>query len=129
MNRLKEMRTLKKLTLRELEEATGITNSTLSAIENGKRNMNIRVATTLADFFGVSVDFMLGRNVSSMVDEFMTNLLKIYNPYNELPNEDQRTLNLAFIMKSIYEMDDLTLKQVRDYVAFINAKNDFGSGK
>ena len=129
MNRLKEMRTLKRLTLRELEEATGITNSTLSAIENGKRRMNVRVATVLADYFGVSIDFMLGRNVSSMVDEFMTNLLKVYNPSEGLPNEDLRTSSLAFIMKSIYEMDDASLEQVKDYVAFINAKSDFKGGK
>lgn len=129
MNRLKELRTLKKLSLRQLEEETGIANSALSSIENGKRKMGLNVAIILADYFGVSIDFILGRTVSSMVDEFMTNLLRVYNPTEGLPDEDQRTSSLAFIMKSIYEMDDAGLEQVRDYVAFINAKSDFKGGK
>ena len=59
-NRLKALRESNGLTLRKLEEYTGITNSTLSAIENGNRRMNIRVATNLAKYFNVSIDYLVG---------------------------------------------------------------------
>lgn len=59
-NRLKALRESNGLTLRKLEEFTGITNSTLSAIENGNRRMNIRVATKLAKYFNVSIDYLVG---------------------------------------------------------------------
>ena len=58
--RLKALRESNGLTLRKLEEFTGITNSTLSAIENGNRRMNIRVATKLAKYFNVSIDYLVG---------------------------------------------------------------------
>lgn len=59
-NRLKALRESNGLTLRKLEEYTGITNSTLSAIENGNRRMNIRVAIKLAKYFNVSIDYLVG---------------------------------------------------------------------
>ena len=129
MNRLKELRALRGLSLRQLEEATGIDNSALSSIENGRRKMGLNIATILADYFGVSIDFMLGRTVSSMVDEFMTNLLKVYKPHEGLPDEDARTAALAFIMKSIYEMNDSLLEEAKNYIAYLNAKKDFKDGE
>lgn len=60
MNRLKELRKEKKLTQKELADIIGTTKLTISNWENGKHSMNSDKAQIIADFFGVSLGFLLG---------------------------------------------------------------------
>lgn len=60
MNKIKELRKLKNLTQRELAKQIGITQPALSNYEDG-RNPEISILTKLADFFGVTVDYLIGR--------------------------------------------------------------------
>ena len=60
MNKLRELRRSRNLSITELSDETGIARSTLSAIEHGNRKININHAQILAPFFNVSVDFLLG---------------------------------------------------------------------
>lgn len=66
MNRLKELRISRHLTVRDLGNMVGIANSALSSIENGKRKMGLNVAIILADYFGVSVDYLMSRSKSKV---------------------------------------------------------------
>lgn len=59
-NKLKELREKEGLTIRRLEQVSGISHTQLTHIENGKRNLTSRNAKTLADYFGVSIDYLLG---------------------------------------------------------------------
>lgn len=60
-DRLKELRTVEKITASELAERTGIDASTLSRIENGKlQKVSDDVLLKLAKHFDVSTDFLLG---------------------------------------------------------------------
>lgn len=59
-NRLKELRTKKHLTLKELGEQLGMPNNTLSQYETGKREPKLETWQKLADFFGVSVSYLQG---------------------------------------------------------------------
>ena len=59
-NRLKELRTSKNLTLRELGKEVGMRDNTLSQYENGKREPKFETWQKLADFFGVSVPYLQG---------------------------------------------------------------------
>lgn len=59
--RLRELRKNRKLTLRELSEKINLRANTLSQFENGKRKPSIESLNTLADFFNVSVDYLMGR--------------------------------------------------------------------
>lgn len=53
---LKRIRKTKKMTLKQLEEITGITNSYISAIENGrKKNLSTEILEKLAKALGVNV--------------------------------------------------------------------------
>lgn len=76
MNRLRNLRNEKKLTLRELGEVTMISYSSLSSMENGIRDITGNNLLTLASFFNVTTDYLLGisdvRNASSDIklDEF-----------------------------------------------------------
>ena len=60
MNRLKELRKEKKLTQKELAEETDIPYRTLQRWENGETDIKSEKAEKLADYFGVSVGYLLG---------------------------------------------------------------------
>lgn len=60
MNRLKQLRLEKKMTLRELSDKVNIDFSALSRVENGKRNLNDNDISILTNFFQVSSDYLLG---------------------------------------------------------------------
>ncbi len=58
--RLKELREEKNLTFKELAEQTGLSKSALCFWENDKRTPNAEAIVTLAKFFKVSADYLLG---------------------------------------------------------------------
>lgn len=60
-NRLCELRISRGLTIRALAEKVGVSHTQITHIENGKRNLTTKNARILADFFGVSTDYLLGR--------------------------------------------------------------------
>ena len=62
MNRLKQLREERKLTLRELAEKIHIDKSSLSRFENGEREPRTSVIVDIANFFNVSLDYLLGQS-------------------------------------------------------------------
>lgn len=60
MNRLKELRKEKKLTQKELADKINVSKITVLRWENGERQIKPDKAQQLADFFGVSVGYLLG---------------------------------------------------------------------
>lgn len=63
-NRLKELRTKKHLTLKELGEQLGMPNNTLSQYETGKREPKLETWQKLADFFDVPTSYLQGFGLS-----------------------------------------------------------------
>lgn len=59
--RLKEARIKKGLSQRDVERETGINYSTLSNFETGRRETNLENLKKLADFYEISIDWLLGR--------------------------------------------------------------------
>lgn len=60
MNRLKELREEKNLSQRELGKAIGVTGQAISLYERGDRQLKLKTLGKLADYFGVSVDYLRG---------------------------------------------------------------------
>ena len=60
MNRLKELRKEKKLTQKELADIAEVSKRTLIYWEDGTSNIKPEKAKKLADYFGVSVGYLLG---------------------------------------------------------------------
>lgn len=60
-DRLKDLRKGKGLTLADLEERFGRGKTAFSNYENNHRKPNMNLVKELADFFEVSVDYLLGR--------------------------------------------------------------------
>lgn len=59
---IRNLREDKDLTQKALAEILNVTQTTYSKYELGKINIPIEVFIKLADFYGVSVDYLLGRN-------------------------------------------------------------------
>lgn len=78
MNRLKELRLARKLTIRALAEKVGISHTQITHIENGKRNLTVETAQQFATFFGVSVDYLLGAEPLEMFDSFCNSMRRIF---------------------------------------------------
>lgn len=62
MLRLEELRKKLNLSQNELAEKLNMTQQRISAYEKGKRAPDIDTLKQLADFFGVSIDFLLGKS-------------------------------------------------------------------
>lgn len=58
---LKENRILAKKTLLEVEKNTGVNNGNLCKYENNKVIPSIEICVKLADYYGVSLDELIGR--------------------------------------------------------------------
>lgn len=69
--RIKNMRIANKVTQEAVAEYVGITKQTLSGIETGYRSPSIEVATALADYFFVSLDYLVGRVNDSKYHEII----------------------------------------------------------
>ena len=70
MNRLKELRKEKKLSQKEIAKEMSISEKTLSRWENGESQIKPEKAQQLADYFKVSVGYLLGyEDDSSLIKE------------------------------------------------------------
>ena len=82
MNRLKELRQEKKLSQKELAENIGVHYRTLQNWENEESQIKPEKAKQLADFFGVSVGYLLGFNNDDVTEyeiDFHNNVMERMN--------------------------------------------------
>ena len=85
--KLKELRKTKGISQDEVANALGITLRTYQNYEYGQREPNIEMINKIADFFGVTTDYLLGRepqpNPLAMLN-ISVNDKKFIEIYNEL---------------------------------------------
>lgn len=70
LNRLKELRKKSGKTQKEVFEETGIPIRSIQNWESGKRQINLESAKQLADYFGVSIGYLLGHSEQLPDPEF-----------------------------------------------------------
>lgn len=68
--RLKKLRETHRFYQRELAEALGVTTRAYQFYESGRSEPNIKTLIAIADRFGVSIDYLVGR---TDVPDFNTN--------------------------------------------------------
>ena len=61
MEKIRELRKINNIKRNELAELLNVTPATISNYENGYRDPGIRELIILADFFNVSIDYLVGR--------------------------------------------------------------------
>ncbi len=81
MNRIRDLREDRDLRQIDVAKATNIDQKTLSNYETGKTNPDSYSLIKLADFFGVSIDYLLGRVDRNYYSEY-----DIINEINEIQN-------------------------------------------
>lgn len=58
---LLRIRKERKLSLQALGDTLGISNQAVSLLEKGKNSPSFEILCSLADYFGVSIDYLVGR--------------------------------------------------------------------
>ena len=82
MKKLIELRKKKKISQGELANQIKISQQSISSYENNTREPDIETLIKLADFFEVSIDYLVGRNNENIINEKIT-----------LPTDEVKMLN------------------------------------
>ena len=124
MNRLKELRKEKKLTQEELAQEIGVSKITILRWENGERQIKPEKAQQLADYFGVSVGYLLGYEEAKTLE----NILKDAEEYLEMTEDDLLSDNYSSRIKiASSEMTDIPVLKNEiiynlDFLSYDNLK-------
>lgn len=105
--RLRELRKSKNMTLKDIAIILNVSESAISQYENNKREMDNASLAIIADYFNVTIDYLLGRTDS---------------PNLAIPKE-MEGIGVAF--SSGISMDGLNADQIEDimnYIDYIKSK-------
>lgn len=101
MNNLKKLRQKKGVTQIDVAKIIGVSKSTYSYWEMDKYQPDNESLFKLADYFGVSIDYLLGRDNSDNSLEIDDFTYALYNETKELTEEDKKQLiAMARFLKS-----------------------------
>lgn len=100
MNRLKELRQENRISQKELAEIIGVHYRTLQNWENSESQIKPDKAETLADYFGVSVGYLLGY---ATVDDVMELAVKVMT--NQIILEDISDKNTRKVVSDYIELN------------------------
>ena len=95
--RLKELRSERGLTLSQMADKFHKTKASFSAYENDKRKPDMDLISDIADYFGVSVDYLLGR--SGMKND----------PYGKVKDALEDDPELMEFWDEMHKRDDIKL--------------------
>lgn len=113
MNRLKELRNSKGLTLRELGDLLHITYTALSKAENGQRNLNDNDINILCDFFKVTSDYLLCRTNNNQLSKESEELSHL-------------TIQERYILDSIKTLTTEQLQELIKYIEVMKIRDAIG---
>ena len=112
--RLKDLRLKENLSQLELSKKLNISNVTLSQYENGVRRPDIGTVARLADYFNVSLDYLLGRSSSpgasispssemaALEEDFPEGISVLYRA-NEKLTPEQKEVMLRMIRATFFD--------------------------
>lgn len=102
MNRMREIRKSRQMTMKELGKAVGVAESTISLYETGKHDPDLLTVGRIADVLDVSVDALLGREENEKdlpIGEALDN--KLIEMLTSLtPDQVQRVMDFVAGMKA-----------------------------
>lgn len=105
--RLKKLRSEKNMVQKDIAKVLNITTSAYGFYEQGKRTPDQETLIKLADFFDVSIDYLLGKtDIRNYAINEPTVALHSDNDYDDLPQEAKDEIN-NFIdyIRSKYKKD------------------------
>lgn len=96
MERLRELRKSKGISLKELGAIIGVAESTMSLYENGKRQPDYETLLKLAEYYGVTVDYLLRGSEEEQLPEELVILNR--KARNWSPEKRKQLLEMARVM-------------------------------
>ena len=142
MNRIKFLREEKNIYQKDLAKFLHVSVPAINYYENEKRTIDTKTASKLADFFGVSIDYLLGktniRNVESTKNfEFKIPVLGVVKAgYDYLA--DENIIGYVSVNDNKLKSEDFFALQVKgnsmipdlyeNDIAIIKKQNDFENG-
>ena len=84
---LQDLREDRDISRKDLALALNISVSTLGMYEQGRREPNIDMLIKMADYFDVSIDFLVGRSYKNENNEILVEALHLKNQIDHLPQE------------------------------------------
>lgn len=87
--RIRELRRLRSMSQVDLADRLGVTKQSISNWENDNILPSVDMLVKIADFFGVSTDYLLGKEKSDVLDvsdlppEFVTHLRQLIEDYRK----------------------------------------------
>ena len=104
---IKDIRMQKGLTQSEVASALGVSSVVYSRYENGKWQPSIDTLIQMADIFGVTVDYLLGRQdiEDSTLSEYELHLLIASRNADERAKQDALNMLLAHAIKNTSSQD------------------------
>ena len=124
MNRLKELRKEKKLSQKEIAKEMSISEKTLSRWENGESQIKPEKAQQLADYFGVSVGYLLGYESNRDLRNHLVHGTTDLNPDDF--SDFIRKENELFFNENLQRLSE---KNFINFVKYINDCNFYISDK
>lgn len=112
-NNFKALREKMGLSQQELGEKIGVTQQSVYAWERGDAMPKLSTAIALSELYGVSIDYILGRDSSE--------------------NKEQPTVNddglRAWAIERVSGLSDPALERVRDFLAGLEAGQEIGAAQ
>lgn len=132
MNKLREIRKEKGLTLNEVGKQVGLKNNTLSQYETGKREPKLETWKKLAKFFNVSVPYLQGIDVDDIIEQVnFNNLSKLGLFFYEDEGGGKESLaateiglHEGMVNSILYGQKESALDAINAYIKFISKLKD-----
>lgn len=93
--RIKRLRTNAELTQSELAKYLGLERSTLTKYETGERRPDMNQLCKIADFFGVSVEYLIGRDTPPDISLLLEDAPELAYKGKILTKAQRKALNKA----------------------------------
>jgi len=104
-DRLRELRIKKKLTQDEFAKILGIARTTYSGYENGSREPDYNTLVKIADYFGVSTDYLLGRDMKDYIDFNNDEIFKKDFVYKGKKLSDRHKRMIVNVLREVLEIE------------------------
>ncbi|EMU8671661.1 TPA: helix-turn-helix domain-containing protein [Listeria monocytogenes] len=125
-NRLKQLRKNNNKTQEDISKILGISRGAYSHIENGRNEPDMETIVKLANIFGVSTDYLLGRSNNGFIDTIAAHI-------DSNATEEEMEEILAYIEEKRKEyaneeeidITDIAAKKDADVAKFVEENPDF----
>lgn len=121
---LKKLRKNNKLTQKELADKIGVARTTLANYEQGTRFPDKETLLMIADFFDVSLDYLVGRSPADKIKKAISDDEELLEFWNEL--KDREDLQLMF--KQTRDLNPETIQQIINIIKTFEKEQDDANG-